>query len=267
MTLRRASSQIADNRVIVPYMRGYGPTRFRGPRRMRSGEQAAFGRDLLQLMHGLALTRPVLVGYDWGGRAACIVSALWPDRVRGLVTVTGYNMFPRAELAPRDPAHEQLFWYQYYLSLHRGRQMLTERRRDFCRHLWEDWSPGWEFDDATFDISAEAWDNPDFVDVVLHSYRHRLGQVPGDPDLADLAARVEALPPICVPTIVLHGDRDFHPLAWSEDMSRFTARTERRIIPGAGHNLPQENPAAVVDAVEQLSAWPETRAPEPHARA
>ena len=242
-------------RVIVPFMRGFGPTRFRDPDRMRSGEQAAFGQDLIELIEALGLSRPILVGYDWGGRAACVVSAVWPRRVRGLVSVTGYNLFGPPELAPRDPLTEQLYWYQYYLCTHRGRQMLTERRREFCRHLWRDWSPSWEFDDAIFETSAGSFDNPDFVEVVLHSYRHRLGQVAADPQLVDLAAQIEARPPIPVPTVVLHGDEDFQPVAWSEDSRPFTGRYERRVIPRAGHNLPQENPAAVVDAVAQVSAW------------
>jgi pimeloyl-ACP methyl ester carboxylesterase len=239
-------------RVIVPFMRGYGPTRFRDPDRVRSGEQAAFGDDLVAFMDALELPLPILAGYDWGGRAACVVSAVWPERVRGLVSVTGYNIFGPPELAPRDPQTEHLYWYQYYLGTHRGRQMLTERRRDFCRHLWEDWSPNWDFDDATFELSARSFDNPDFVEVVLHSYRHRLGQVAGDPALRQLAVRTEAMPPISVPTVVLHGDADFQPPAWSEDASPFTGPYERRVVPGAGHNLPQENPGAMVDAIERV---------------
>ena len=155
-----------EYRGVVPYMRGYGPTRFHDPERMRSGEQAAFGQDLLELIETLGLSRPILAGYDWGGRAACVVAAMWPERVRGLVSITGYNLFGRPDLAPRDPLTEHLYWYQYYLGTHKGRRMLTERRREFCRHLWQDWSPSWEFDDATFERSAEAWENPDFVEVV-----------------------------------------------------------------------------------------------------
>jgi pimeloyl-ACP methyl ester carboxylesterase len=169
--------------------------------------------------------------------------------------VAGYNLFGPPNLAPRDPAIEHRYWYQYYLCSHQGRRMLTERRRDFCRFLWQDWSPRWEFSDTTFAESARSWDNDDFVEVVLHSYRHRLGQVPGDPALAELAAQLEHQPPIPVPTIVLHGDADFQPPAWSEDLSRFTGRCERRVIRGAGHNLPQESPSAMVDAVEQISRW------------
>ncbi|MBE7218478.1 MAG: alpha/beta hydrolase [Caulobacteraceae bacterium] len=243
------------HRVIMPYMRGYGPTRFLDPKTPRSGQQAAFGKDLLQLMDALRLERPILGGYDWGGRAACVVAALWPDRVRGLVSVTGYNMHAPPVLGPKAPAEEHYAWYQNYLLLHRGRQMLQEDRRGFCRYLWSIWSPSWAFDDATFEATATSFDNPDFVDVVLHSYRHRLGEAPGDPALKALQDRAEALPDIAAPTYVLHGEEDALAPAKSEDRSRFVGRYERRLVPGVGHNLPQEAPETMVEAILTVAEW------------
>jgi pimeloyl-ACP methyl ester carboxylesterase len=238
--------------VIVPYLRGYGPTRFRDAGIPRSGEQAALGNDLIELIEALALDRPIVAGYDWGGRAACIASAVRPDLVSGLVSVAGYNIFAAPVTGPADPALEHLLWYQYYLHLHRGRMMLEQNRRGFCRYLWTIWSPAWDFDDATFEATARSFDNPDFVEVVLQSYRHRSGLVPGDPSLAELAARLEKRPDISVPTIVLHGDTDSAPLSLSIDRSRFTGPYERRIVPRAGHNLPQETPEALIEAIRDL---------------
>lgn len=251
------AARLADQsyRVIVPYMRGYGPTRFLDPKTLRSGEQAAFGHDLLQFMNALRLRRPLLVGYDWGGRAACIVAAIWPERVRGLVSITGYNMYGPPVLGPRDPAEEHYSWYHYYFFMHRGRQMLEENRHGFCRYLWSLWSPAWQFDDATFEATAASFHNEDFVDVVLHSYRHRYGLVPGDPVLKDLQAQTEMLPTISVPTVVLHGENDAYAPAKSEDRSRFTGRYERSVVPVAGHNLPQEAPEPVIEAVLKVAGW------------
>ena len=172
----------AGCRVLVPYLRGYGPTRFLRPETPRSGEQAALGTDLLALMDALGIERALLAGYDWGGRAACIVSALWPERVHGLVSVTGYNIQNIARsVQPADPETEHRYWYQYYLHTARGRAGLEQNRRAFCLLLWRLWSPTWAFDDATFERSAAAFDNPDFVDVVVQSYRHRFGYCDGRP--------------------------------------------------------------------------------------
>jgi pimeloyl-ACP methyl ester carboxylesterase len=200
----------AGRRCIIPYLRGYGPTRFRDPAALRSGQQAALAADLLALLDALALPDAVLAGYDWGGRAACIVAALWPDRARGLVTCTGYNIQNIAAAgAPASPEHERRLWYQYYFHAERGRAGLTVNRRALCRLLWQLWSPEWQFDDATFDRSAAAFDNPDFVDVVIHSYRHRFGSLaPGDPAYDAIERQLAAQPVITVPTINLHGDAD-----------------------------------------------------------
>ena len=242
-------------RVITPYLRGYGPTRFLSPTTPRSGEQAVLGTDLLALMDALSIPKAVLAGYDWGGRAACIVGALWPERVQGLVSCTGYNIQNiAASTKPLPPEREHRLWYQYYFHSERGRAGLETDRRALCRLLWQLWSPTWRFDQATFERSAASFDNPDFVDVVIQSYRHRFALVPGDPAAEPVERQLAAQPPITVPTIVLHGaDDGVGPAEESERHARhFTARYERRVIPGAGHNLPQEAPGAVVEAVRAL---------------
>jgi pimeloyl-ACP methyl ester carboxylesterase len=178
-------------RVIVPYLRGYGPTRFRDPTTLRSGQQGALGHDLLSLTDGLSLGRAVLAGYDWGGRAACIVAALWPERVAGLVSITGYNIQNIATaLRPASPDAEYRYWYQWYFHTERGRAGLSANRRPFCRKLWELWSPNYRFDDAEYERTAKSFDNPDFVDVSIHSYRHRYGAARGDPAFEPIEAEL-----------------------------------------------------------------------------
>ena len=246
----------ARYRVIVPYLRGYGPTRFLDAATLRSGQQAALGRDLLDLMDALALDSAVLAGYDWGGRAACIVAALWPARARGLVTVCGYNIQNIAQSGkPVDPDREHRLWYQWYFQTERGRAGLKANRRELSRLLWELWSPNLRFDDATFEKTAASFDNPDFVDVVIHSYRHRFGAVAGDPALAAIEERLAARPPINVPTIALHGACDgVHPPHETESHARlFAGSYERRVVPVAGHFLPREAPEVVAHAVMALA--------------
>jgi pimeloyl-ACP methyl ester carboxylesterase len=246
----------AGCRVVVPWLRGYGATRFLAADTPRSGQQAALGHDLIALLDALGIGSAVLAGYDWGGRAACVAAALWPERVRGLVTVGGYNIqdIPHAG-APLPPQFEHALWYQYYFHGERGRAGLRKYRRELCRLLWQQWSPEWRFDDATYDRSAAAFDNPDFVDVVVHSYRHRFGLAAGDPRYEASEARLAQLPAIAVPTIALHGESDgVMPVAGSERHQRhFTGAYERRVLPGIGHNLPQEAPAAFADAVLALA--------------
>jgi pimeloyl-ACP methyl ester carboxylesterase len=245
----------AGCRVIVPYLRGYGPTRFLAPDTLRSGQQAALGNDLKELMDALALERAVLAGYDWGGRAACIVAALWPERVRGLVSANGYNIQDIAGSTKPAPAEQEYrLWYQYYFHTERGRAGLQANRREFCRLLWRLWSPNWKFDNATYDRTAASFDNPDFVDVVIHSYRHRFGYADGDPSLEPIERRLAAQPKISVPTIVLHGDGSgiSPPESSLPHAAFFTDSYHRRVIPTAGHNLPQEAPNAVADAVLEL---------------
>ena len=238
-------------RAIVPYLRGYGPTRFRSDRTPRSGQQAALGADLLALLNALHIDQAVLAGYDWGGRAACIVSALWPDRVRGLVSVNGYNIQDISRSGEPDaPDKEYRLWYQYYFHAERGRAGLAANRRELCRLLWHLWSPAWKFTDADFERTAPAFDNPDFVDVVIHSYRHRHALVEGDPALEDIERLLAAQPPIAVPAITLQGDEDGVSRGGLPSIGRFTGRHEHREIgPGIGHNLPQEAPAAFAQAV------------------
>jgi pimeloyl-ACP methyl ester carboxylesterase len=242
-------------RVYVPSLRGFGATRFLSATTPRSGEQAALGADLLALLDALAVPRAVLAGYDWGGRAACVVAALWPERCAGLVSLNSYNIQNIARaMVPDTPDNEHSLWYQYYFHSERGRAGLAANRRAFCRLFWKLWSPTWAFDDTTFERSAAAFDNPDFVDVVIHSYRHRFGLVAGDPALADIERRLAAQPPITVPSITFDGTDDGvrPPAAAAQHAHLFTGPRSHRIVPGAGHNLPQEKPQLFADAVLEL---------------
>jgi pimeloyl-ACP methyl ester carboxylesterase len=201
----------AGARVIVPYLRGYGPTRFLKAETPRSGEQAALGVDLFDFMDALKIERAVLGGYDWGGRAACILAALLPGRVVALVSGNSYNIQSIAyAMEPASPTQEAAFWYQYYFHSERGRRGLTKNRREIARLLWRMWSPIWAFDDATFDRTGSAFDNPDFVAVVIHSYRHRYGLAPGagDPRYDEIEMGLAAQPRIAVPAITIDGDAD-----------------------------------------------------------
>jgi pimeloyl-ACP methyl ester carboxylesterase len=242
-------------RVIVPYLRGYGPTRFREPSTPRSGEQAAVGADLMALMDARAIKRAVFAGYDWGGRAACIGAALWPERCIGLVSVNSYLIQDIASaMVPAKPEREVPYWYQYYFQLERGRAGLAANRRGIARILWRQWSPNWHFDDATFERTVIAHDNPDYVDIVIHSYRHRFGLAEGDPQYADIQRRLAALPPITVPAITLDGEGDGVALATDGTASapKFTGPRIHRVVPRAGHNLPQEEPEVFAKAVMEL---------------
>jgi pimeloyl-ACP methyl ester carboxylesterase len=246
----------AGCRVIVPYLRGFGATRFLSTDTPRSGQQAALGNDLRELLDALAIERAVLAGYDWGGRAACVVAALWPQRVRGLVTGNGYNIQNiAASVKPVAPEQEHRFWYQYYFHTERGRAGLEQNRRALCRYIWQIWSPDWAFDDATYENSAASFDNPDFVAVTVQSYRHRFGYAAGDPALEPIEQRLAAQPAIAVPSIVLHGaSSGIQPPAGSEAHARlFTGPYQRRVLPKIGHNLPQEAPQLVANAVLELA--------------
>src|SRR5579872_5602284 len=239
-------------RAIVPYLRGYGPTRFRDAAAPRSGEQAAIGADLIALMDALGIRRALFAGYDWGGRAACVGAALWPERCTGLVSVNGYLIQDIAHaMAPAKPPREVAYWYQYYFQIERGRAGLAANRQEIARILWKQWSPNWQFDDAIFARTAVAFDNPDFVDVAIHSYRHRYGLAEGDPKYAELERRLAAQPVITVPTITLDGDADgVNPATdGTAHAAKFSRRLAHRTIPRAGHNLPQEEPEAFAAAV------------------
>ena len=237
-------------RVIVPFLRGYGPTRFISADTPRSGEQAALGADMLALMEALGIDRAVLAGYDWGGRAACIISALWPERVVALVSGNSYNIHDVPHSGePLPPEEEQMLWYQYYFHSERGRRGLERNRRDLTQYLWRLWSPNWNFGEATFARTAEAFDNPDFVDVVIHSYRVRFGLVPGDPAYAHIETRLVAQPPITVPAITIDGDADGVNSGTAHHAHKFTGPHEHRVVTGMGHNMPQERPAEWTQAV------------------
>ena len=242
-------------RVLVPYLRGYGPTRFLDPATPRSGQQAALGADLRDFMDALGIEKAVLGGYDWGGRAACVVSALWPERVTGLVSINGYNIqnIPTA-LEPASAEQEARHWYQWYFNTERGRAGLAANRHEICRLLWKLWSPNWNFSDSKYAATGVSFENPDFVDVVIQSYRHRHQNAPGDPALEPIEELLAAQPMIGVPTIILHGEADgVGPAVQSEGAHKhFSARYERRVIPVAGHFLPHEAPDAVVQAVRDL---------------
>jgi pimeloyl-ACP methyl ester carboxylesterase len=244
-------------RVLAPYLRGYGPTRFLDPGTPRMAQQAAIGQDLLDFLDALGIARAALGGYDWGGRAACITAILAPARARALVTIGGYNVQNTiAAPVPASARQERANWYQWYFNTERGRLGLEQNRRDICRLLWREWSPGWRFDDATFEQAAAAFDNPDFVPVVVHSYRHRYRNAPGEPRFDAIERRLAERPRIEVPSAILHGrDDGVDPPARSEKHpALFPAGTERRVIPDAGHFLPREQPGAVVDALVSLLA-------------
>jgi pimeloyl-ACP methyl ester carboxylesterase len=246
----------ANYRVIVPYLRGFGPTRFLTSDAHRSGQQAALGYDLKALMDELQIESAVLAGYDWGGRAACVVAALWPSRVVGLVTGGGYNIYQiEGALKPQKPEVELRYWYQYYFHGERGRAGLAEHRREFCRLLWRLWSPNWHFDEAVFSKSAESFENEDFVDVVIHSYRHRFGLAVGDRVFEEIERLLAAGPEITVPSIALEGSGDgVTPLgSYSHLDHLFINGFERKVITQVGHNIPQEAPQEFAAAVLEVS--------------
>ncbi len=246
----------AGFRVVVPYLRGYGPTRYRDPATPRSGQQAALGADLLALMDALGIGRALLAGYDWGGRAACIVAALWPDRVIGLVSATGYNIQDIARsIEPAKPERELRYWYQWYLNTERGAAGLAANRAEFCRLLWRMWSPGYAMGDAEYATTAASFDNPDFVATVVQSYRHRHQAAAGDPALDGIEARLATRPAITVPSVVLHGADDGVDVpANSEDAGRhFKGPYRRAIVPGVGHFMPRENAQPWIESLRDLA--------------
>ena len=245
----------AGYRVLVPWLRGYGATRFLDAATPRSGQQAALGADVRDFMDALGIASAVLVGYDWGGRAACVVAALWPERVSGLVAITGYGIQDIAGAAsPGAAEQEYRYWYQWYFHTDRGRAGLTANRVDLTRLLWRLWSPNWSFDEATLLTTTASFMNPDFVDVTIQSYRHRYGNAPGDPAYDSLEVLLAAQPSIGVPVIVLHGEEDgVGAPAGSIPRDRLFSRLlERQLIPRAGHFLSREDPEAVVAAVVRL---------------
>jgi pimeloyl-ACP methyl ester carboxylesterase len=242
-------------RVLVPYLRGHGPTRFLDPETPRSGQQAALGADLLAFMDALDLQRPILAGYDWGGRAACVIAALQPERVSGLVSVNGYLIQNIAgAMEPVRPDLEAGFWYFWYFTTERGRAGLSRNRREIAEVIWRRNSPAWAFTERDLDRTAAAFDNPDYVDVVIHSYRHRLGLAPGASQYEELEQRLALQPPISVPAITLDGmaDGNFPATDGTRQSHLFTGPREHRQIANAGHNLPQEQPGAFARAIRDV---------------
>jgi pimeloyl-ACP methyl ester carboxylesterase len=247
----------AGRRVIVPYLRGHGPTRFLDDATPRSGQQAAIGTDVIALLDALAVSRATFGGYDWGGRAACVAAAIQPQRCAGIVSVNSYLIQDIAAAAtPIRPELEAGFWYFYYFATERGRAGLTANRRDIAKVIWTRNSPKWQFDDEMLDRTASAFDNADYVDVVLHSYRHRLGLAPGHPEYEQYERTLARLPPITVPAITLDGtaDGNFPATDGSASTGHFTGPRVHRQVPDAGHNLPQEAPGAFAEAILDLSS-------------
>ena len=239
-------------RVIVPYLRGYGTTRFLSSETARNGQPAALAADAIALMDALKIQHATIGGYDWGGRSACIVAALWPERCKGIVAVSGYLIGSQAaNRNPLPPKAEQAWWYQYYFATERGRAGYDQNRRDFARLIWQTASPQWKFDDATFLRSAAAFDNPDHVAIVIHNYRWRLGLAEGEAQYDDLEQKLAAAPVITVPSITMEGDANGAPHPEPASYAKkFSGKYEHRTIAGGvGHNLPQEAPQAFAQAI------------------
>jgi pimeloyl-ACP methyl ester carboxylesterase len=248
----------AGYRVIVPYVRGYGPTRFLSSETIRNGQPSVVALDTLNLMDALKIDRAILAGFDWGARTADIIAALWPERCKGLVSVSGYLIGSQESgKTPLPPEAEFQWWYQYYFATERGRAGYDKYRRDFAKLIWKLASPNWEFDDATFGRSAAAFENPDHVAIVVHNYRWRLGLAEGEAKYDEIEKRLAAAPVITVPTITLEGDANGaphpDPAAYAK---KFSGKYAHRLIKGGiGHNLPQEAPEAFVQAVRDVGAW------------
>lgn len=249
------SAQILQKKgyhIFVPYLRGYGTTRFLSDKTPRNGQQAALAADVIAFMDALKIKKAVIGGFDWGARTADIVAALWPDRVKALVSVSGYLIgSQQANAAPLSPKAELSWWYQYYFAIERGQKGYEANRRDFAKLIWKTASPQWSFDDATFDRSAAAFDNPDHVAIVIHNYRWRLGLAEGEKKYDELEKKLATFPTITVPTVTLEGDANGapHPDP-AKYASKFTSKYAHHDLPGAiGHNLPQEAPRAFADAI------------------
>lgn len=246
----------AGARVVRPYLRGFGLTRFLSDDIMRNGQQAARALDVVQLANALQLERPILGGFDWGGNASCVAAALWPEQIGGLVSYAGYDVIDieqqRHALAP---SFERVCWYQHLFQTERGRACLSERRNELCRILWREWSPGWEFDITTYERSAASFDNPDFVDVVIHCYRWMFGLASGDSGLQALEDRLVHRPKIVVPTVTIDGTADpLKPGGTADHAFLFVGAHEHRAV-AAGHNLPQEVPGTFAEAVLKVRTW------------
>jgi pimeloyl-ACP methyl ester carboxylesterase len=261
----------AGHRVLAPYLRGFGPTRFLSATASRTGQQAAIGQDVVDFADALKLPRFAVAGYDWGGRAAAIAAALHPDRVRATVLIAGYTIQNTVtQSPPPSPQAAYRTWYQWYFNTEQGRATLAASRKPFCRLLWQLWSPTWKFSDAEYERTAASFDNPDFVDVVIHSYRHRNFNAPGEARFADLEARLAERPRIEAPSITLYGaddglvrpGRDVTPA----ERAVFANLVARRVVDGVGHFMPRERPDAVSAALLELLATATPDAPRPVSR-
>ena len=242
----------AGYRVIVPYLRGYGMTRFLSDKTFRNGQQSAVAQDIIDLMDALHIEKATIAGFDWGARTADIIAVLWPERCKAIVSVSGYLIgSPESNKNPLPPKAELAWWYQFYFATERGRAGYQEYRHDFAKLIWQTASPNWKFDDTTFNRSAASFDNPDHVAIVIHNYRWRIGLAEGEPRYDDLEKRLAESPVITVPAITLEGDANGapHPDAASY-RNKFSGKYEYRLITGGvGHNLPQEAPQAFAQAV------------------
>jgi pimeloyl-ACP methyl ester carboxylesterase len=255
-----ASILTAKNyRVIIPYVRGCGTTQFLSPDTFRTGQTGAVAQDVIDLMDALKIQKAVIGGFDWGARSANVVAALWPERCKAMVSVSGYLISSvAANKQPLPPSAEYQWWYQFYFSTERGALGYDKYRHDFGKLIWRTASPKWNFDDATFDRTAESFDNPDYVKIVIHNYRFRLGLAEGQAKYSDLEARIGARPAITVPSITLEGDANGAP-HYPDDKpyrDRFTGKYANRVITGGiGHNLPQEAPAAFAQAIIEVDSY------------
>ena len=248
----------AGYRVLVPYLRGYGATRFLSSEALRNGQPTALAVDVIAFMDALKIEKAILAGFDWGARSADIAAALWPQRVKALVAVSGYLIGSQdAGRMPLPPKAELEWWYQFYFATERGRMGYDKNRHDFNKLIWQLASPKWNFDDATFARSAAAFDNPDHVDIVIHNYRWRLGLAEGEPKYADFEKRLAEFPVITVPTITLESDANGAPHPDPRTYAnKFTGKYQHRHVEGGiGHNLPQEAPSAFVDAIVDVARW------------
>lgn len=243
-------------RVIAPYTRGFGPTRFISPDAMRNGQQAARGLDIIQLSDALGLTLPILGGFDWGGNASCVAAALWPEKVGGLVSYASYDVIDvEQQKHTFHPSLERVCWYQHLFQSERGRECLTKNRYEIGRMLWNEWSPNWQFDEATYARTAAAFENPDFIDVVIHCYRFMHGTEGGDPALQPLEDLLAQKPKITTPAITIDGSNDpLKPGGTAGHANLFVGKHEH-IVTQTGHNVPQEAPQVFADAILKIHNW------------
>ena len=244
-------------RVIRPYVRGYGPTRFLSGQTRRNGQQAARGLDIVQLAKALQLDRPILGGFDWGGNACCVAAALWPQHFGGLVSYASYDVVDvdQQRRSPVAPSLERVCWYQHLFQTERGRECLAANRAEIGRMLWTEWSPDWKFEESTYTLTAAAFDNPDFVDIVIHCYRFMHGQEEGDPALWPMEQTLAKKPKIVIPAVTIDGKADpLKPGGTLEHAKQFSGR-HAHIVTGAGHNIPQEAPQVFADAVLKVHEW------------